>query len=517
MAFLPEPGSSALDAPTPTASLRLGLPGRLPASLQEGLQAWSEQDHGRQIITGTANAHLWLTPDPIGEPAIERYYVPVTHFASLVSDVPASDLVDLWLGTAEQPPLAVDEETAAGLGLVWGEPVTVEVVPSVEDVASLLQQEPDRLGIVPFDHLTPQLQALTISGNDITDNRFSPEDYPLALRLYLDSVTIPNSVAEDLQSYLIETGLHTNRDPKLLTVLVMTGVTAMARTTAYRMEQQGYGYPAEVIGPELSAADLTHISNEVPFVPDCQADPTENNIVLCSRPEYLTALRDVGVDLVGLTGNHLNDFGYEAALWSLQFYAAERLPTYGGGANVEEALKPLVMEHNGNRLAFLGVNAFGPPAAWAGPENPGSAPYSFDLLSEAIDTARNRFGADLVLVEFQWEESYDALPLPYQRDNFRRISAAGADIVTGVQSHVPQAIEFGDGGPILYGLGNLFFDQMWSLPTREGMIARHTIYQGSHLSMRLLTTILEDYAQPRWATEPEREALLSRIYAASGW
>jgi poly-gamma-glutamate synthesis protein (capsule biosynthesis protein) len=58
---------------------------------------------------------------------------------------------------------------------------------------------------------------------------------------------------------------------------------------------------------------------------------------------------------------------------------------------------------------------------------------------------------------------------------------------------------------------------MWSQATREGLIARHTIYDGRHLSTHVLTTILEDFAQPRWTTEAEREALLGRVFTASGW
>ena len=48
------------------------------------------------------------------------------------------------------------------------------------------------------------------------------------------------------------------------------------------------------------------------------------------------------------------------------------------------ARKPLILEHNGNRLAFLGTNQWGPEgytdklgetvSAWAGPDNPGAAP-----------------------------------------------------------------------------------------------------------------------------------------------
>jgi len=123
----------------------------------------------------------------------------------------------------------------------------------------------------------------------------------------------------------------------------------------------------------------------------------------------------------------------------------------------------------------------------------------------------------VVLAEMQWEESYDTLPIQTQVAGFRALSAAGADIVTGVQSHVPQAVEFTDTGTILYGLGNFFFDQMWSDATRQGLIPRHTIYDGRHISTKLQTTVLEDFAQPRWASEGERQQILSRVFTASGW
>jgi poly-gamma-glutamate synthesis protein (capsule biosynthesis protein) len=68
---------------------------------------------------------------------------------------------------------------------------------------------------------------------------------------------------------------------------------------------------------------------------------------------------------------------------------------------------------------------------------------------------------------------------------------------------------------ISYGLGNLFFDQMWSYQTRTELAARHTIYQGRVLSTEILTMVLEDYAQPRWTTAEERADLLQSIFAGA--
>ncbi len=517
---LPKVQATATTVPAPVKPvLRVALPNPLPAELQNGMLVWIAQQSGGRVVTDTQQSDLWISTDPTDKPLVERVYVPVARFGTLQEEVSAADLLALWLGTpAEgQQPLVVDADTAAALTLLWGPAAQVEVLPDSAAVAGALEASPDRPGVLPFDRLVPQVKALTMNGQDPTNNDFDPAQYPLTLRFYLNNRPGFEKQAESLTTHLTGGALRTNRDPDKLTVLIMTGVTAMSRTTALRMEQKGYDYPAKEIGPILSKADLTHISNEVPFYPDCQVDASENNLTLCSKPAYMESLRDVGVDLVGLTGNHMNDFGKEANLWSMQFYKDEGIPTYGGGPNLEDSLNPLWIEHNGNRLAFLGANSFGPEFAWAAEDWPGSAPYSLPAMTQAISDARKTLDVDLVLVELQWEESYDTLPIQSQIEGFRALSDAGADIVTGVQSHVPQAVEFRNGREILYGLGNLFFDQMWSQATREGLIPRQTIYDGRHLSTKLLTTVLEDFAQPRWASEAEREAILQRVNTASGW
>ncbi|MBK8046846.1 MAG: CapA family protein [Anaerolineales bacterium] len=122
-----------------------------------------------------------------------------------------------------------------------------------------------------------------------------------------------------------------------------------------------------------------------------------------------------------------------------------------------------------------------------------------------------------MLAELQYQESYDTTPLADQRQDFKALTRAGADIVTGVQSHVPQGMEFLDDRLILYGLGNLYFDQMWDQATREGLVVKHTFYDGRHISTQVLTTLLYDYGQPRWSTPAQRATLLDRVFAASYW
>jgi poly-gamma-glutamate capsule biosynthesis protein CapA/YwtB (metallophosphatase superfamily) len=94
---------------------------------------------------------------------------------------------------------------------------------------------------------------------------------------------------------------------------------------------------------------------------------------------------------------------------------------------------------------------------------------------------------------------------------------AGADVVTGIMAHAPQAVETRNGKLILYGLGNLYFDQTWSWPTQTGLVARHTIYDGKLINTELLVTVIEKNFQLRWATPQERIQVLKSVFDVSRW
>jgi hypothetical protein len=98
------------------------------------------------------------------------------------------DLLSLWLGSPEpgQTALAVDASALAGLTLLWGPPAQVDVLPDAATVAAALEPNPARLGILPFDQLTPEVAALAMSGQDPTNNDFVADEYPLAVRFYLN-------------------------------------------------------------------------------------------------------------------------------------------------------------------------------------------------------------------------------------------------------------------------------------------------------------------------------------------
>ncbi len=471
-----------------------------------------------RVLDEAANADTLIrfTPWRLAQfPLAQRVYAVVVPFDSLQDDITLEELSLRWQGRQAGDVLITHAESAV-LSAVLGSSRAREV--GRAGLLDALQAAPAALAIVPFDELDPRLKALTVDGVNVLDNHLELADYALALGLDIEGESAP--LLRQALEGLVEP--WTNRDPARLTTLIMTGVTAISRGTAAAIERSGrFDYPAEVISDTLRAADITHVSNEVPFLDDCVVNNTENNLTLCSHDDYSATLIAIGTDIVGLSGNHVNDFGRDGARRSLQFYRDHDIPIYGSGLNVEEACRPLLWQHNGNTFAFIAALAFDPQSAWATEGEPGACYYydNRDAILALIEELAPQ--TDVVAVELQYQEIYEAQPLPSQVDEFRALRDAGAAIVTGVQSHVPQAIEpYGaqdPGGPgvIVYGLGNLFFDQMWSWDTRTGLIARHTIYEGRLLSTEVLTTVLEDYAQPRWATADERTEILARIFNAA--
>ncbi len=496
---------------------------------------------GVQVVQGGGAADLELDPADVADAPLawERILVPVDRMSSVLEGITLQELRDVWSGAGESENFATiypSEAILSDLTALLGEPGPMVKPQPAEMVAGAVWGDPMGLGIVPFDALTVRLRAIKLDGLSAIDNRFKPADWPLASRAWLVAATDQGRAAADR---LTDTLPITNRDAGKLTVLVMTGVTAIARNSAAAIEQSGdYGFLARLVGPELAAADLTIISNEIPFVPGCVPDNTLNNLLLCSKPEYWLNLELSGVDAVGLSGNHQNDFGYAAMRASLAFYAEKKIPVYGGGADDKAARQPLILEHNGNRLGFLAANQWGPltywngageeVSAWAGPDHPGSA--RFDLAQMVADIQALRPQVDLVFAEVQHTEFNDAgdyqnEPIPLQEGDFRTLSDAGAAVVTGVMAHAPQAIEIRDEAAILqnrdrlllYGLGNLYFDQTWSWPTRTGLVARHTIYEGKLINTELLVTVIETNFQLRWATPAERQSVLRAIFDVSRW
>lgn len=414
-----------------------------------------------------------------GDPQTRWYFLEVEPFGKLV-DSPTSMMVSVETAKLIDY-LDLDQK--------------IEIV-STEQVYELSKQKQQAIALIPFEALSIYWRTRNPIPGKAVGFCLTGDKEALKSLINAPGFFLPES----------------NFEPEQMTVLAMTGVTALVRQTAVKMEERGILYPAEMIAEKLRSADLTHISNEVSFSEDCQV--TWNGTKFCSKPEYFELLKAIGTDIVELTGNHEMDYGADPFLFTLNLYQDNGMKYFGGGKDLADASKPLLIEHNGNKLVFIGCNRVGPEFDLATDEMPGSNPCDISLLQEQMRDLRE--SGYLPIVTFQHLENCDLEPLPAQRGDFYKAAEAGAVIVSGSQAHCPQIVELRNGSFIHYGLGNLFFDQT-DLIQRIGFIDEYTFYDGKLISVDLTPIVIENQAQPRLMTEIEKSDFLKQIFDAGGW
>jgi hypothetical protein len=511
-AFLP------LEPSATPAELRLWMAPDIPETLRlTVLDAARAGAQPVRVVAAETDSTVRLVAD--GEtPVADWVYALTAPFPTVDDAVSLDQLVANWRSTDSAAlPLFVDPVTAAAMTAVLGTPgMSVVIVPEDQSLVDASWNRRPSRAVVPFEDLDVRWKVLRVGDVSPLDNDAGLPSYPLERSYGLSGDVGSIAAIEATLRAGSDIWPLTNRRRDHMTVVAMTGVTALTRATAWEMDRQGVTFPARDIGDWLRSADITHISNEVSFTPACPAPlPDQTALVFCSAPRYLDLLKDVGTDVVELTGNHELDAGTEAFLGTLDLYRQQGWPFFGGGANVTSARDPVLFEHNGNRIAFLGCNEAGPPGDWASEDRPGSTPCGADRMTGEVQALRQQ--GYLPIFTFQWHEHYTPVPPESQQEAFRAAAESGAVAVSGSQAHQPQGFEFRDGAFIHYGLGNLFFDQMWSNETRQEFVDRYVFYEGRLVSVELLTAYLEDWSRPRPMTPEERAAFLANMFTASGW
>ena len=202
-------------------------------------------------------------------------------------------------------------------------------------------------------------------------------------------------------------------------------------------------------------------------------------------PRVAQAIRAAGFDVTSFASNHCMDWGPDALADTIDNLKKENLAVIGVGANIHEARRPVIMERNGTRIAFLAYNTILPQCYWAEVDRPGCAPlraftfyeqiehdqpgtpcrtHSFphrqDLQAMIADIEAVRASADVVVVSMHWGVHFvPSLIADYQRDVAHTAIDHGADLIIGHHPHILKGIEVYRGRAIFYSLGNFAIEQ----------------------------------------------------------
>ena len=223
-------------------------------------------------------------------------------------------------------------------------------------------------------------------------------------------------------------------------------------------------YPSEGIGSVISDmlldefvnADLAMVNQEFPF--SSRGMPMEGKeYTFCVDPSYVTALNDLGIDIVTLANNHVLDYGKEALEDTFDTLDGAGIRYVGAGESKERAQELQTFEINGKIFGILAASRVIPVVEWnVENEVPGVfATYDGTALCEAIQAAKE--SCDFVAVYVHWGVEYKEYPEEYQRVLAKQYIDSGADFVVGTHTHCLQGIEYYNGKPVFYGLGNFGF------------------------------------------------------------
>lgn len=297
-----------------------------------------------------------------------------------------------------------------------------------------------------------------------------------------------------------------------------TGVTALGRNMYTKLSQVGNGaFFAENIADYLKKFDLVHTSNESSFSDWASA------YNICSDWRFLDTLTAIGLDIVELTGNHNIDCGYEDAIKTFEKYQELGIKTVGGGRGATEAEVPLQIDQKGNHITMLAYNQSTGGATWN--ETPGANQYYAENARTKIAEAKER--GDTVIVDVQFNEC-NAYASTYEDPTcdradsapgdqvglFRSLIDMGADIVVGTSAHQTQTYERYGEGEIYYGLGNLFFDQIWWPGTTRSLGLTHYFWKNNLIQTRRFGTVYGDTYQTRIMNDEEEQWFINRLNQA---
>jgi len=386
--------------------------------------------------------------------------------------------------------------------------ITVPVVDFYEVGTDVSEYAEDVVKMIPISELSADQKLLSINDKYYLDDFDSGANFRI---IEFNS----DKFEDEIKPLLTDDFSKTFPAKETVLSFAQTGVTALSRGMNAKIQQVGDGkYFSEMIAGFLSGFDLTHTSNESSF---SDAANSEN---ICSDNRFIDTLTNIGLDIVELTGNHNEDCGDEAARNSIDIYNQNNIKIVGGGKTDEEAAQPLLIDEKNSDITFLAYNLSTGGATHDA--TPGANQYYEENAVKEIAAAKER--GDFVLIDIQYYEC-SAYASEYEDPTcdradsaagdqvgfFRHLIDLGADMVVGTSAHQPQTFELYNNGVIYYGLGNLFFDQVWWPGTTRSLVLAHYFYNGKLLQTKIVPTVYDSSLKTKLLDKETSQWLLQRL------
>ena len=193
-----------------------------------------------------------------------------------------------------------------------------------------------------------------------------------------------------------------------------------------------------------------------------------------------------------LANNHFFDYGYTGYISSINKIEKSDCLAVGAGKTKFFSSMPIIINLNEKKIGILArcERQFGAAQELI----PGVAIFD-STIYEKIKNLKEQ--VDIVIVSMHAAAEMLPWPSPARQDTFRSLIDAGADIIHGHHSHVPQGWEEYNGGLIFYGLGNFCVDPaVWSWhPNGLWSLTPEIILENAKVTFNPKTMVIEDHGK----------------------
>lgn len=211
---------------------------------------------------------------------------------------------------------------------------------------------------------------------------------------------------------------------------------------------------------QMRNADIFMINNEFTFT--SRGTPTVNKkFTFRADPGNVSMYEEMGVDIVSVANNHIYDYGEISLLDTLDTLEQAEIPYVGAGRNLQEAMTPVYYIANGMKIAFVSATQIErnsvPDTKEATQDSAGVLRcMNPDNLLLVIEEAKKN--SDYVILYIHWgTESQEAIDW-LQEQQAPIYAQAGVDLIIGDHPHCLQKMDSVEGVPVIYSLGNFWFN-----------------------------------------------------------
>ena len=202
---------------------------------------------------------------------------------------------------------------------------------------------------------------------------------------------------------------------------------------------------------DLVRADISICNLETGFVPTI--DDFKVRGVTSPMNLFKDFINHAPFTHYAMANNHIADAGPDVLSKSLDEFDEIGLEYFGAGRNLEEAIKPNIVNVKGTTVGLL---AFAQDEnQLAGENNPGAAPLNHATVISAAEKLVKNCDVPIIVMH----EGFEFARFP--RKDFRKLclelASCGVKLIVGGHPHVPQGMEHVGESLIVYSQGNFLF------------------------------------------------------------